>query len=110
MTRQTKNDPNSKPTKTRPVITLDYDLYAHYLDDADLSEEQKREFLQTLWNLIVEIMSLGFDIHPVQQAQKPCGKLSKNRKEPPFIEADAVQLNSHILEHIFSDATDGKAP
>lgn len=110
MTRQTKDNTNSGDGKSRPVIRFDYDLYAHYLDDADLSEDQKQEFLQTLWNLIVEIMSLGFDVHPVQQAQKPCGKPPKNRKEPPFIEVDAVQSNSKILEHIFSDVADGKAP
>ena len=110
MTRQTKDNCNSETTKNPSIVTLDYDLYAQHLDDADLSEDQKREFLETLWNLIVEIMSLGFDVHPVQQAQKPCGKLSKNLKERPFIEANAVQLNSHILEHIFSDATDGKTP
>ena len=26
----------------RPVLTVDYELYAHFLDDSDLTEEQKR--------------------------------------------------------------------
>ena len=46
-----------------PVVTVDYDLYAHYLEDSDLSEKEKREFLQMLWNIICEFVSLGFGVH-----------------------------------------------
>ena len=51
-----------------PVLTLDYALYAHYLDNADLTDEQKKEFLDALWLMIVSFVDLGFGIHPLQQA------------------------------------------
>jgi len=51
-------------------VTLDHALYERYLDESDLSEEQKQEFLQTLWNIIVSFVDLGFEVHPLQQAQE----------------------------------------
>jgi len=61
--------------ETRPVITVDYDAYAHFLDDTDLTDDQKREFLQALWTIITEFVSMGFAVHPVQQATENCGEL-----------------------------------
>ena len=58
------------------IVTVDYDLYAHFLEDSELSEEQKREFLQALWNIVVEFVSLGFGVHPTQQNGTACGKNS----------------------------------
>lgn len=51
------------------VLTLDVALYEQYLAESGLTEEQKREFLETLWTIIVGFVDLGFGIHPVQQAQ-----------------------------------------
>ncbi|MGB7433196.1 MAG: hypothetical protein WA921_12090 [Ahrensia sp.] len=57
------------------TLTIDYALYAHYLENSDLSDEQKQEFLTTLWNLIVGFVDLGFGVHPLQQADPhPCGQ------------------------------------
>lgn len=50
------------------ALSFDYEEYAPYLEDSDLTEEQKREFLETLWNIMVSFVDLGFGIHPVQQA------------------------------------------
>ena len=59
----------SPPGKTkRPTLTLDVSLYESYLQDSDLSEDQKREFLEALWSVIVGFVDLGFGLHPVQQA------------------------------------------
>lgn len=52
---------------SRPTLTIDTNLYQHYLDNADLTEEQKQELLQTLWSIICEFVMLGFNVHPVQQ-------------------------------------------
>jgi len=51
-----------------PVLTLDVALYEQYLVESDLTEDQKREFLEALWSIIVGFVDLGFGIHPVQQA------------------------------------------
>ena len=39
-----------------PALTIDYALYEQYLDDSDLTDAQKREFLETLWNIIVSFV------------------------------------------------------
>ena len=52
-------------------FTLDYEAYAPYLEDSNMSEAQKREFLETLWSIIVSFVDLGFGAHPIQQA---CGE------------------------------------
>ncbi len=59
---------SSQAPAPRPIITLDVSLYESYLADSDLTGEQKREFLETLWSIIVGFVDLGFGIHPVQQA------------------------------------------
>jgi len=49
-------------------LTIDYQLYEQYLADSELSDEQKREFLNTLWQIVVGFVDLGFGVHPLQQA------------------------------------------
>lgn len=36
----------------RPVISIDYERYEHYLEDSDLSPEQKRAFIDSLWDSV----------------------------------------------------------
>lgn len=94
------------------AITVDYDLYAHFLDDADMSEDQKREVLQALWNIIVEFVAIGYEVHPVQQAQRArnaCGKLPETRNDPPISGQNAVVCKGSILANDFSDVASGKA-
>lgn len=50
------------------VLTLDVARYEAMLDDPGLSEEQRREFLETLWSIIVSFVDLGYGIHPLQQS------------------------------------------
>jgi len=81
--------PDNKPPKLNPAgsdlsgssrqaLTLDVSAYEHYLENADLSEDQKREFLEALWSLIVGFFDLGFKIHPLQQAtSEGCGQNSE---------------------------------
>lgn len=49
------------------VLTLDFARYEAMLDDPDLSEEQRLEFLETLWSIIVSFVDLGYGVHPMQQ-------------------------------------------
>lgn len=51
-----------------PVLTLDVALYEQHLADSGMTDDQKREFLEALWIIIVGFVDLGFGIHPVQQA------------------------------------------
>ena len=92
------------------AITVDYDLYARYLEDADLTEEQKREFLQALWTIICEFVALGFGVHPLQQAQSPCGKQPESGGKPPMSAPCVLNSNHSDLVDLFKMADGGTSP
>lgn len=52
-----------------PSLSIDWELYAEYLNESDLSEEEKREFIQTLWYIVVSFVDLGFGVSSTQLAQ-----------------------------------------
>ena len=54
------------PSRSR-AFTIDCALYEKYLQDSDMNEEEKRQFLEALWNIIVGLVDLGFGVHPLQQ-------------------------------------------
>ena len=92
--------------RSPPVITVDYEKYEHFLEDSDLSEEQKREFLQTLWEVICTFVSLGFGVHPVQQAQNACGKAEETAPKPALSMPDRVKYTHKVLGKKFEGAAD----
>ena len=70
-----------------PPLTFNTDDYRQYFDGLELTEQQRQELLGTLWCIIVQIVDLGFRVHPIQQASETDGK------------TDDWNL-VHILEHI----------
>lgn len=64
----------------KPTVTIDVSKYMHMLDDADMDEPQKQEFLETLWTIMVGFVDLGFGVHPTQEA---CGQNSKLSNQWP---------------------------
>ena len=65
-----------------PTTTVDFERYKHLMDDFDMSEEQKREYLQALWNIVSEFVALGWGVHPVQQAQDARERDSDRQRSP----------------------------
>ena len=67
------NDPNGDAGKAEPQIlsypalTIDYAICDKHLKDWDATPEQKQEFIDTLWQIIVAFVDLGFGVHPAQQ-------------------------------------------
>ncbi len=94
---------------SKPVITVDVDEFAHFLDDADMTDEEKVLFLQTYWNLFVEITSIGWGVHPVQLAlqakETSCGKPSNTSLEAGTDSDDAV----YCLDRKFFEKFDAAA-
>jgi hypothetical protein len=58
-------------TSRRPVLTLDVARYEAMLADPALSQAERTAFLETLWEIIVGFVDLGFHIHPLQQVEAP---------------------------------------
>lgn len=57
-------------------VSVDLATYQSYLDETDLSEEDKRALIEVLWSIIASFVEMGFGVHPVQQAgvfeDNPC--------------------------------------
>jgi len=65
--QQTNNyghDPTPNQNPKKPSVLVDYERYAAMLDHPDLSEAQKKEFIDCLWNLISELIYLGVEVLP----------------------------------------------
>lgn len=62
---------NKFDLSTKPTMKVDVERYQKYLDDSDMSPAEKAEFLQSLWQIIVSFVELGYGVHPLQQV---CGK------------------------------------
>lgn len=64
------------PTKPKLAIQFDAQEFAHFLDETDLTEDQKRAYIQTIWTIVLQFVDLGFGIHPIQTALGPqaCGQ------------------------------------
>ena len=81
----------------RPAVTVDYEKYEHFLETADLSDEQKREFIAALWSIIVAFVDLGFGVHPAQQAEKTCGKITDSPPKPALTKGNEVNYQGKSL-------------
>ncbi len=75
-------------------ITFDAETFMHFLDQTDWSDGEKAEYLALIWEIVCEFVALGFNVHPIQQAQKACGK-SGDLFSPPASGSLAVIDLSH---------------
>ena len=87
--------------KTPPAtLTIDWDKYLSQLEDWDVAEDRKREFIAALWGLLVSCAEIGLGLHPAQKRQeKMCGKdeekLSKSARDKTFVLVSKDQINSN---------------
>tara|TARA_A100001391_G_scaffold153410_2_gene111236 strand:- start:11813 stop:12166 length:354 start_codon:yes stop_codon:yes gene_type:complete len=97
----------SPPPNTSPLIELDLDVYAPYLQDADICEDDKRQLIEALWSIIVSFVQLGYGLTPAQQvldsrddAKTACGQLPDSDDHSPIRAPDQVEY-SHSITHNF---------
>ena len=109
MTGHDTTDTDTGSRRAAPVLTIDYAHYDRYLEESGLSEEEKRQFLDAMWSIIVEFVAMGFAVHPAQATQEACGKPARSRTNPPESGPDRVQSND-IARDDFRGAADGRMP
>ncbi|QBY02540.1 hypothetical protein E2K80_18840 [Rhodophyticola sp. CCM32] len=73
-------------TNTRPSLSVDWELYAAMLEESDLSLDQQRALIETLWSIVVMFVDLGFNLDPVAQI---CGQEAEASPDDP---SDLVSL------------------
>ena len=73
-----------------PNLSIDWQLYADALDQSDLTDNEKREFIETLWYIVVSFVDLGFGIDSVshvidsQSRSEPCAQVLRLEKDAPL--------------------------
>ena len=55
------------PAKPSGTPKLDPSKYLPLLENSDISEKQKDEFLRTLWEILVAFVEMGFDVKSIPQ-------------------------------------------
>lgn len=87
-----------------PTLTLDTERYQAMLDAPDLSENQKRELIETLWQVVVGFIDLNFDICTTDEsAGESCGKpanlmQSATCNAPPVVKSSIPLMKSGFAE------------
>lgn len=105
---------NSKAVDSNPppssASTLSFDAVAfmHFLEETDWSEEEKAEYLVLIWEIVCEFVALGFDVHPIQQARKACGKPCEPDVIMPSGTTGMVDSGYGELIEKFSSLTDAE--
>ncbi len=94
-----------------PALEIDYDLYMKMLEESDWTDEQKREFIETIWSIVVSFVDLGFGIHPVQQAQSECVQVENHPSlevgslVSSWNETDAKEVADHKAKSLDCEAS-----
>ena len=87
----------------RPALEFDPADYLRFLEDCEWTDDQKREFIEALWQIIVGFVDLGFDLLPVQQVMDgtktlevdSSGVLASNNKQH-ILETAGAGLNQPV--------------
>jgi hypothetical protein len=74
-------------------IEIDFDYYLGFLEDSDLTDHQKCELVRELFGIVNGFVALGFNVHPLQQAQQSCGETSASG-------ADARRSRSNVVSSV----------
>ena len=60
-------------------LTLDVERYQAMLDAPDLSDAQKRELIETLWQVVIGFIDLNIEIRTTDEgAAESCGQLPQS--------------------------------
>ncbi|MDJ0826437.1 MAG: hypothetical protein QNJ16_13105 [Rhodobacter sp.] len=67
----TEQRPIEKPAQGALALRFDWEDWLPYLADSELSEDQKREFIESLWAIVMGFVDLGFHLNPTAEI---CGE------------------------------------
>jgi len=90
----------------RPTFSIDVQYYQTYLEDSNLSDAEKQELLETLWDIICELVQLGYGVHPMQQLDENCGQDKGDSGKSEKADSSALDSKHGSLIKAFMDACD----
>lgn len=88
--------PNENNKNQNLGLTFDWQDWLPYFEDEDIPEAKKQELIETLWQIVVSFVDLGFDLNPHQQAQSGDQKQScgQNLDLKMLLEAAVLKSNA----------------
>lgn len=86
--------------KQKPELSVDTAKYQAYLDDPDLSDEQKEQIVEAIWKIILCFVDLGFGVSPVEQA---CGQVVKSEDDSGKADSDLLECKASSLTQTFNN-------
>lgn len=90
MTNDTKPIETENQSAKPLALFIDWELYGKYLEDSDMNDAEKREFLEALWIMVVCFVDLGLGIHPIQLVMRDCCEQDQQNVGLVTRETDAV--------------------
>lgn len=98
-----------------PPLRLNPEDYEQQLAAFDLTETEKEDLLEALFQIIVNFVDLGFGIHPIQQA---CGQVQQSDDGRTIADQKPLYWSHAILEQqtreddapLTTDSNKGDAP
>ena len=51
----------------KPTLQFDWQEWLPYVEDSDLTDDQKREMIETLWSIAIAFVDLGWDVADAPQ-------------------------------------------
>lgn len=85
------------PKKT---LKVDIEKYQAWLDDPALSEQQREQMLEALWQIILCFVDLGFGVSPLENA---CGQVAESDSFCGAGSQDMVVSKAHTLSETFNN-------
>lgn len=80
-------------------VQIDVAKYQAWLDDPELSDGQKLQVVESLWQIILCFVDLGFQVSPWEDA---CGKLAENQGSCGHAHQDVLESKAHTLSDTFN--------
>lgn len=93
-----------------PTLTLDTERYQAMLDAPDLSEDQKRELIETLWQVVVGFIDLNVEICITDEgAGESCGKPANLTQSATCDALPVVKSSIPLMKSGFAEASSNAA-
>lgn len=104
-----KNDEAKKNNARRgPMLEVDFEKFAHFLNGTDLTEDQKREKLQELWEIVLSIVAMGWGVSALDHVRFQANTHPEFSAENPTKEAE--MLASSGRDVVGSGSSNSKTP
>ncbi|SPF80663.1 hypothetical protein [Pseudoprimorskyibacter insulae] len=91
-------------------LTLDVERYQAMLDAPDLSDAQRRELIETLWQVVVGFIDLNVEIRTTDEGVgESCGKLPKLSPSATCDAPPVVKSSIPLMKSGFAEASSNAA-